>query len=103
MIELIPWMLILFWSHPDEPDKVEARREHHLFASEEDCRMHGENRVAGTEMYHLEHGGAKVSFACMPVPDSTEYEALFEKLDQQNRQEDTEMKNESGATAGAGQ
>lgn len=103
MIELVPWMLILVWWHPDHPGDIDIQREHHLFTSDAECRMRGENRVAGVEMYHLEHGGAKVTYACVPVPDSAEYDALFANIDEANRQEDIEMPKKSDPTAGDGQ
>jgi hypothetical protein len=103
MIELVPWMLILVWWHPDDPGTFDVRREPHLFASEAECRMHGANRVAGTEMYHLEHGDAKVTFHCTPVPGSAEYDALFAAIDEAKGQDEPEMQNNPDATPGEGQ
>jgi hypothetical protein len=103
MIELVPWMLILVWWHPDEPGKFDIRREPHLFASEAECRAQGANRVSGTAMYHLEHGGAKVTYHCTKVPDSAEYDALFAATDEAERQDEPEMQNNSDATTGEGQ
>ena len=103
MIELIPWMLILVWSHPDRSDDIDIQREHQLFASADECRMQGANKVAGVEMYHLEHGGAKVTFACVPVPSSAEYEALYAKIYDAKRQEDREMPKKPDPSTGDGQ
>ena len=103
MIELVPWMLILVWWHPDEPDRFEIRREPHLFASEADCQLQGANRVAGTAMYHLEHGGMKVTYHCTTVPGSAEYDALFAEFDEAKRQDKTQMQKNPDTTAGEGQ
>ena len=103
MIELVPWMLILVWWHPDEPGKFEIERGPYLFESEDECRIHGDNRVAGVDMYHLEHGGVKVSYDCTAVPASAEYDALYAKIDDAKRQEDREMPKKSDPTAGDGQ
>lgn len=103
MIELVPWMLILVWWHPDEPGKFDILRDPHLFVSEAECRTQGANRVAGGEMYHLEHGGAKVTYHCTTVPSSAEYDALFAEIEEAKRQDTTEMQNHSDTTAGEGQ
>lgn len=103
MIELVPWMLILVWWHPDEPGTFDIRREPHLFASEEECRIHGSNRVAGTEMYEREHGGAKVTYHCTTVPGSAEYDALFAAIDEAQRQDETKMHKNPDSAAGEGQ
>lgn len=100
MIELVPWMLILVWWHPDEPGQFEVRREPHLFASADDCRIAGENRVAGTDMYHLEHAGMKVTYHCTTVPGSAEYDALFAQIDEARRQDKTDMQETPDRPAG---
>ena len=103
MIELVPWMLILVWWHPDHPGKFEIERQPRLFASEDECRMDGENRAAGVEMYHLEHNGMKVTYHCTPVPGSAEYDVLFAEIDEANRQDKTDMQKNPDSTAGEGQ
>jgi hypothetical protein len=103
MIELVPWMLILVWWHPDEPGKFEIERQPHLFASEDECRMQGANRVAGVDMYQIEHAGMKVTYHCTKVPGSAEYDALFAEIDEANRQDNTDMQKNPDTTAGEGQ
>jgi hypothetical protein len=103
MIEFIPWMLILVLWRPDEPGVFDIQRESHLFVSEEACRSAGENRVAGVDMDHREHSGAKVSYTCMTVPDSAEYAVLFAEFDEQNRQDKTNMQMTPDSATGEGQ
>ena len=95
-------MLVLVWWHPDEPGTLDIRREPHLFASEQDCQAEGANRVAGVEMYHLEHNGVKVSFACMPVPAHAEYDRLFAELDEERRDQPGVPQEDEGADGAAG-
>ncbi len=103
MIEIVPWMLILVWWHPDEPGEFRVRREPHLFADEEQCQLHGANRVAGVEMYHLEHVGAKVTYHCTKVPGSAEFDTLIADIDEAKGQDKTEMLTNSDTTSGEGQ
>lgn len=103
MIELVPWMLILVWWHPEEPGVFEIAREHHLFASKDACLTAGENRVAGVDMYDLEHSGAKVSYTCMTVPDSAEYDVLFAEFHEHNRQDTAKMQMNPDSATGEGQ
>ncbi len=103
MIELVPWMLILVWWHPDAPGKFEIEREQRLFATEDACRSAGANRVAGAGMYHLEHSDAKVSYTCMTVPDSAEYDALFAEFHEHNRQDTAKMQMNPDSATGEGQ
>lgn len=100
MIELVPWMLILVWWHPDEPGRFELRREPYLFASEDACRIAGANRVAGSEMYQLEYAGLKATYHCTTVPGSAEYDALFAEIDKARRQDNTNMQKTPDRPAG---
>ena len=74
MIELIPYMLILAWSVPGQPGRVEVERVNQLFASAEACERAATGFVAATQ-----HSG--VSHVCMPVPGAEEFDTLFRQLD----------------------
>lgn len=74
MIELIPYMLILAWSVPGQPGRVEVERVNQLFASAEACERAATGFVAATR-----HRG--VTHVCMPVPGPEEFDTLFRQLD----------------------
>jgi hypothetical protein len=74
MVELIPYMLILAWSVPGQPGRVEVERVNQLFASAEACERAATGFVAATR-----HSG--VSHVCMPVPGAEEFDTLFRQLD----------------------
>ncbi|MBY0619380.1 hypothetical protein [Sphingomonas ursincola] len=74
MIELIPYMLILAWSVPGQPGRVEVERVNQLFADAEQCERAATGFVAS-----LRRDG--VTHVCMPVPGSEEFDTLFRQLD----------------------
>lgn len=84
MIEFVPYMLIILWWHPEHPGTFDLERKQQLFATEEACRVVGENYEAGVDMYSLEHDGAKVKYYCLPVPSGDEVERAFEELTQRH-------------------
>jgi hypothetical protein len=87
MIEIVPWMLILVWWDPKEPGQFEVRREAHLFADEATCRLYGNERVVTVSMYESEYDYVKVTYACMPVPGSQEFDQLYADIEDQRREE----------------
>ena len=74
MIELVPYMLILAWSEPGQPGRVEVERVNQLFASAEQC----ERMATG---FLTSSGREGVTHACLPVPGSEEFDTLFGQLD----------------------
>ncbi|PLK24984.1 hypothetical protein C0V72_02950 [Porphyrobacter sp. TH134] len=86
MIEIIPWMLVLVWWDPKEPGRFEVQREPHLYADEATCQLYGNERVAGVKMYDYEHGYVKVTYKCLPVPKSEEFDRLYADIDEERRE-----------------
>lgn len=74
MIELIPFMLILVWPVPGQPDGMEIERVRQLFASAEHCE-----RAALAERQGPR--GAPITHQCFAMPGSEEYDRLFAQMD----------------------
>ncbi len=103
MIEIIPWMLVLVWWHPEEPGRVEIRREPHLFADEATCRMYGNERVATVKMYDVEYDHVRVTYSCMPVPGSEEYDRMLGDIDGKASEQEATSPEAADRSAGEGQ
>jgi hypothetical protein len=97
VIDIIPWMLVLVWWHPDEPGRFAIRREPHLFADEATCRLYGNEWVAGVRMYAMEYGYVKVDYACMPVPSAEEFDNLYAELEEERRWQEAPRPQEAPA------
>jgi hypothetical protein len=80
MHEALPFILIILGWHPSDPAKSMAVQ-HRLFASEAECRLHGNEYVEQRKIYATEFGNARFHYECIPAPTQAELAEAFENAE----------------------